>query len=79
MDYEQWMDRAKEVIDGQLQIGTKFEVKSLFSGHEWENLSRGERTGFGMYFSNAVKEGSVVGVDRCENGKARHNQYIKRG
>lgn len=79
MDYEQWMERAKEVIDGQLQIGTRFEVKSLFSGHEWEALSKGDRTGFGRYFSNAVKEGRLVGVDRCENGKARHNQYIKRG
>lgn len=79
VDYEQWLQRAKHTLENEIQPGKKFEVKSLFPGHEWEALSRGERTGFGSYFSTAVDEGRIDYVNKCENGKSRHNQYIKRG
>lgn len=79
MDYEQWMERAKEVIETELQEGVKFEVKSLFPGHEWDALRKGERSSFGRYFSSAVQDGKVADVERCENGKTHHNQYVKRG
>lgn len=79
MDYEQWLQKAKETIDRQISPEEKFEVKELFPGHEWNTLSRGERTGFGSYFSRAVVEGRLKSVIKCENGKNRHNQYVKRG
>ena len=78
MDYEFWTERAIKAIDTQVLPGTKFEVKHLFPGHEWEALSRGERSTFGRYFSDAVKEGRFPDVVRCEEGKNHHNQYIKK-
>lgn len=79
MDYEQLLQRAKETIEQQIQPNQKFEVKELFPGHEWNALSRGERCRFGVYFSTSVNEGRMDMVEKCENGKSRHNQYIKRG
>ena len=69
MDYEQWLQKAKETIDRQISPEEKFEVKELFPGHEWNTISRGERTGFGSYFSRAVVEGRLKSVIKCENGK----------
>lgn len=78
MDYEQWMKRAELAIETEIQPGKKFEVKHLFPGHEWEDLPKGDRTSFGRHFSDAVKEGRLTNVVRCENGKSHHNQYIKK-
>ena len=77
MNYEEWLGRAVQALDTHIQDGRKFEIKHLFPGHEWEALSRGERIGFGIYFSNAVKDGQIDGVVRCEEGKNHHNQYRK--
>lgn len=77
MDYELWMERACHALETQVAVGRKFEVKHLFPGHEWETLSRGERITFGKYFSDAVKEGKVPTISKCEEGKSHHNQYIK--
>ena len=79
MDYEYWMKRAELSIENEIQPGRKFEVKHLFPGHEWEALSRGDRSSFGRHFSDAVKENRLTCVERCENGKTHHNQYIKKG
>lgn len=79
MDYEYWIKRAELAIENDIQPGRKFEVKHLFPGHEWEALSRGERISFGRYFSDVVKEKRLFNVEKCENGKTRHNQYIKKG
>ena len=78
MDYELWTERALKTIETKMLPGKKFEVKHLFPGHEWEALSRGERSTFGRYFSDAVKEGKFPAVVRCEEGKTHHNQYIKK-
>ena len=78
MDYEAWMARARAVIETELRAGDHFEVKQLFPGHEWEALSTGERRDFGRYFSSAGKDGRLTTVERCENGKARQNRYVKR-
>lgn len=77
MDYEGWLGRAKITIESNIRPGVKFEVRHLFPLHEWEDLSRGERISFGRYFADAVREGRLGLVSRCENGKNRHNQYIK--
>lgn len=79
MDYEHWMKRAELAIKNDIQPGRKFEVKHLFSGYEWEALSRGDRTSFGRHFSDAVNEGRLACIERCENGKSHHNQYRKKG
>lgn len=78
MDYELWMERACHALRTQVAVGSKFEVKHLFPGHEWESLSRGERITFGRYFSDAVREGKVSTIFKCEEGKSHHNQYIKK-
>ena len=78
MDYELWAEKARTAIDANVISGKKLEVKHLFPGHEWEALSRGERITFGRYFSDAVKEGKIPNIVRCEEGKNHHNQYIKK-
>lgn len=77
MDYELWAEHALIAINTKVTVGTKFEVKHLFPGHEWEKLSRGEKTTFGRYFSDAVKEGRFPTIKKCEEGKTHHNQYLK--
>ena len=79
MDYERWMGCVCETINSSLTVGSVFELKQLFPGHEWEKLSRGERSAFGKFFSNAVKEGKVSGINRYEEGKNHHNRYVKKG
>ena len=78
MDYELWTARAQKAIETEIASGKKFEVKHLFPGHEWEALTRGERITFGKYFSDAVKEGRLPAIVRCEEGKNHHNQYRKK-
>ncbi len=73
-----WMDMAKRAIEEKIQVGQKFEVKNLFAGYDWEQLSKGERSSFGKHFSDAVKDGRLPMVERCEESKNRHNQYVKK-
>ena len=73
-----WMELAQRAIEANIQIGQKFEVKNLFAGYDWERLSKGERSSFGKYFSSAVKDGRLSTVEHCEEGKSRHNQYVKK-
>lgn len=79
MNYEEGLQRAQYEIERSIHVGEKFELKSLFLGHEWETFDNGERRTFGAYFSRAVKEGRVKNVQKCENAKNHHNQYIKVG
>lgn len=60
MDYEVWMELAKRAIEASIQVGQKFEVKNQFTGYDWEQLSMGERSSFGKYFSGAVR------MDDCQ-------------
>ena len=77
MNYEEWLEKANTIIESKIQSGKSFEVKQLFPGHEWEKLSRGDRIGFGRYFSMAVKEGRFPSIEKCGEGKTHHNVYIK--
>lgn len=77
MNYEEGLQKAQYAIEKSVRPGEKFELKSLFQGHEWEKLANGERRTFGSYFSKAVKEGRIKYVQKCENTKTHHNQYIK--
>ncbi|MBQ8324075.1 MAG: DUF1413 domain-containing protein [Clostridia bacterium] len=77
MNVELWLNRARLRIESSLKDGTMFELKSLFPPHEWEELSKGERIALGRCFSMAVKDGEIEQVERVENGKSRHNRYVK--
>lgn len=77
MDYEKWMQKARESIQTELSHDRVFELKSLFKECEWETLEKGERISFGKYFANEVREGRIDGVKRVERGKNNHTQYIK--
>lgn len=77
MNYDEWVARAVNIITQQLPIGQIFELKQLFPGHEWDTLSKGERISLGIHFSRCVNEGKILNVTRFENGKTRHNRYLK--
>ena len=40
MDYKQCLERAKRVIETDIEYNVSFEVKSLFPLHEWESWSK---------------------------------------
>lgn len=77
MDYEKWMQKAIDNLESKVKPNTNFEVKSLFEGHEWESLSKGERISFGRYFSSQVKDGNVPNIIALERAKNNHSRYQK--
>ena len=79
MDYDKWMQKARESIQTTLLTNRAFELKSLFMECEWEALKKGERISFGKYFANEVREGRVDGIKLVERGKNNHSRYIKVG
>lgn len=79
MDREQMLQQAQKVIEEVIEPNVEFEVSDLFLGYVWKTLPKNERTGFGTHFSKAVDSGRLSMVVKCETGKSRHNQYIKRG
>lgn len=78
MNYQIWKEIAIRSIQDKIQSGKVFVVKDLFVGAEWENLSKGERIGFGRFFSNEVNEGHVPDVTKIERAKNNHMRYRKR-
>lgn len=79
MDYKELLDLAKGYIENELKPGTVFEVKQLFGGVKWEALEKGDRIGFGRYFSNAVNNGVVKNITMIERAKNNHARYKKIG
>lgn len=77
MNYEEWLQEAINIIDKQLEEGRIFEVKSLFPGHKWNELTNGQKRYFGVLFSNAVTSGKINSVRQSTENKAHHKQYIK--
>ncbi len=75
MNYVRWFSKAQEAIQKNIGIGEQFEVKSLFSGTQWEKLSTGDRRSFGKYFSSQVKDGELPGVRKVGECKNHHNMY----
>ena len=76
MDYEKWMKKSMKIINS-LDPGSVFEVKSLFTGIEWNQLNPGEKKSFGRYFSSKVKDGEVENVAKLGENKSHHNKYVK--
>lgn len=77
MDYIQWLEKAKKIIETDIEYYKVFELKSLFPLHEWEKLKNGEKRTFGRLFSTEVREGRIQTVIRVGEGKSKHNLYKK--
>ena len=77
MDFNEWMQNAIDRIATNVNINQRFELKDLFEGCEWNQLSKGERISFGKYFANEVRENRILGVQSLERGKNNHSRYTK--
>lgn len=77
MDYNKWMEEAKNIINTEIEVKKTFEVKSLFPKHKWDTLEAKEKRAFGRYFANEVREKRVENIRTCEKGKDGHCRYIK--
>ena len=77
VNYEEWMQRAKESIRTNVTIGMIFELRALFTECEWTVLTTGDRRSFGRYFANEIKEKRVEGVMPVEKAKNNHSRYRK--
>lgn len=76
MNYEIWMDKAKENLK-KLPTGTKFVLKELFKGTEWNELTKGEKLSFGRYFKNEVNDCQVNGVTFLDKAPNNSAVYIR--
>ncbi len=76
MDNSKWIAQAKNKI-GETSANTEFFLKDLFDGVEWNNLTVGERLGFGRFFKGEVLEGNVPNVQyigKAQNNSARYKK-----
>lgn len=77
MDYSEWIDLAIERMCEKDSDSPAFELKDLFTGDEWNRLTRGQKTTLGREFARMVKEGEIEGVSFAPFSKnGRHNKYI---
>ena len=76
MENEELFADAKKKI-GTLKVGKTFEAKELFDGIKWNELEKGRKISFGVYFSNKVKDGKLPMVKRSGESKSHHNKYVK--
>lgn len=76
MDYNSWTAQARAKIDA-LSSGEIFELKDLFTGMEWGELSPAEKRSFGRFFSSEQSEGRIPNINRYDDGKRGANKYIK--
>lgn len=76
MDYEKYINSAIMSI-GKLKSRTRFTLKDLFPGIEWNTISSGDRRELGRRFKYEVKSGKIPNVTYV--GKAQNNssQYVK--
>ena len=79
MDFSKWTSDAINIIDAKIKANQIFELKSLFEGCEWEELSKGDRINFGKHFANEVRDGRIKNVIAVERGRDNHSKYIKIG
>ena len=77
MDYQAWTDKAIEYINGQVQDGDEFTLKSVFSGVEWGALGSAQAQSFGRYFANEIKERKIPGVMLAPKQTRGPNKYIR--
>nr|MBQ6242185.1 DUF1413 domain-containing protein [Lachnospiraceae bacterium] len=77
MNYNLWYAEAKKAIENLISVGQVFEVKDLFRGSKWNELSSGEKKSFGRYFSSQYNDGYLPMIKRIDEGKTHHNRYQK--
>ena len=69
-----WLREAIRCTSRQQQ-GKKFEVKELFTGTEWDNLTSGEKRQLGVLYSSEYREGRIPSVRKIDNNKQHHSMY----
>lgn len=77
MNYEEWLKKGIQNIETEIEPEKVFELKELFIGFGWEQLSKGERISFGRYFSAVVKAGKIPNIVKVEKGTNNHTRYKK--
>jgi len=77
VDYQELKEQALSSIYLKIQSGQIFEVRDLFLGADWEHLSRGDRIGFGRFFSNEVDAGKIPSIEKVRKATNNHRQYKK--
>ena len=77
MDNSKMLEEAKYALETKVKPGQIFESKELFDGIKWNSLERGKRISFGQYFSEAVSDGRIKGVQKLERGKDNHSNTKK--
>ena len=76
MDYDIWLNKAIMKI-GELDYNTKFVLKDLFSGIEWNKLARGEKTNLGRKFKENVDKKAMPNVIVIDSPKGTSTTYKK--
>lgn len=76
MDYSEWTELARAAL-ADMPSGQLFEAKELFPAHKWNALTRGDKIGFGVYFSNEYKSGRIDNLEKIERGRDNHARYRK--
>ena len=77
MNIAAWIELAIERMCSKIPDGPAFELKELFTGDEWNELSTGEKSTFGKAFAAEVRSGNIDGIRFAPIGKnGRHNRYI---
>lgn len=74
MNTNEWLEKVRERINAR-NDNRPFELKDLFVGEEWNQLSRGERSTLGRAFAAEVRAGKFSNVQVVSLGKSRHNRY----
>lgn len=77
MDYDIWLNKAIMKI-GELDYNTKFVLKDLFSGIEWNKLARGEKTNLGRKFKECVDKKLIPNTIVVDSPKGTSTTYEKR-
>lgn len=75
--YEELLDEAIETIKTSVSYNEEFESKSLFIGTRWNDLKRGVKTHFGVFFSEKVKQGQIPEVIFARKNNNNHSIYKK--
>ena len=77
MDTSAWINLAIERMCEKRPNSSAFELKELFTGDEWNQLTRGEKTTLGREFANLVRSEDIEGIKFAPISKnSRHNKYV---
>ena len=76
MNIDLWMGKVRESLR-RVKSGSTFVVKDLFEGHEWNQLSPGDKRNFWKAFKNAVSSGKYAGVRFLGKRENNSSEYMK--